>query len=171
MRGEHRPAAGVLWQAVWLRRHCTPLLGTCRGVGGGSGAGSIPSIPPTPRHQQRGMGCAGKMAAPQRPGSVGASTAGLGEQPGPGGHCWDGGWGGMPGALLPRSTLFPQPLAGSCRSPRPLPGAAPGTTRSRGRWHWEANPPDGEPPTFTSGLACTPTLPLSEPTRPELPAN
>lgn len=124
-----------------------PLPGHLRkGGGGASGAGSIPSIPPASLCRQRGMGCAGKMAAPQQPGSVGARMAGLGEQPGPGGRCRDVGRGGTPGGLLPGSILSPHPLTGSWGSPRPLPSAAPGTTPSRGRWHWEATPPDGEPP-------------------------
>lgn len=147
MRGEHRPAAGALWQEGWVRRHRTPFLGTCGRVGGASGAGSIPSIPPASLCRQRGMGCVGKMAAPQQPGSVGARTAGLGEQPGPGGRCRDVGRGGTPGGLLPGSILSPHPLTGSWGSPRPLPSAAPGTTPSRGRWHWEATPPRrGTPP-------------------------
>lgn len=93
MRGEHRPAAGALWQAGWVRRHRNPLLGTCRGVGA-LGLAASPASLPLPCAGRGGMGCAGKMAAPQRPSSVGARTAGPREQPGSGGRCWDGDLGG-----------------------------------------------------------------------------
>lgn len=52
---------------------------------GGSGAGSIPSIPPASLRRQRGMGCTGKMAAPQRPAALAQARHGWDSSQAPGG--------------------------------------------------------------------------------------
>lgn len=154
MSRDHRSAGGDRRQAGWVRRH--PAGHLQRGCGG-SGTGSIPSIPPTSLRRQRGMGCAGKMAAPQRPAALAQAR-----------QCRESsqapralrGWApeGMRGGLLPGSILSPHPIAARWGSPRPVPSAAPGTAPSRGRWHWVATPVHGVPPTCTSGPAHRPAL-------------
>lgn len=85
MRGEHRPAAGALWQEGWVRRHRTPFLGTCGRVGGGLWGWQHPQHPsrfPVPaegdgmcwedgcsaatRQRWRTHGRAGRAARPRR---------------------------------------------------------------------------------------------------------
>lgn len=51
---------------------------------GCSGAGSIPSIPPASLRRQRGMGCTGKMAAPQRPAALAQARQGWDSSQAPG---------------------------------------------------------------------------------------
>lgn len=88
------------------------------------------------------------------PGSAGANTARLGQQPGPGGAA---GMGVRRARQVQSSPPTSSQGAGGAR--RPLAGAAAaGTASSRKPPPWM-----GSPNTCTSGLACTPTLPSHSP--------
>lgn len=95
MRGEHRPAAGALWQAGWVRRHRNPLLGTCRGVGWGLWGWQRPQHPSRfPVPAEGGWDALGRWLLRSDPAALAHAQQGLESSQAPAGTAGMGTWEG-----------------------------------------------------------------------------
>lgn len=160
MRGEHRPAAGALWQEGWVRRHRTPFLGTCGRVGGGPlGLAASPASLPLPCAGRGGWDVLGRWLLRSNPAALAHARQGWESSQAPAGAAgmWAGGAHQEDSSQDQSSPLTLSQGAGGlldlCQvlhQAQP-PAGAGGTGKPP--------PPTGNPPTCTSRLARTPTLP------------
>lgn len=145
MRGDHRQGTGALWQAGWVGRHLQR--------DGVLWRWQYPQHPSRFPAQAAGDGMHREDGCSAATGSAGASTAGLGQQPGPGGAA------GM-GVRRPRQDQSSPPtpserdggLLDLCHALLQLAQPPAGS-----------HPLDRDPHICTSGSACTPMLPGHRP--------
>lgn len=127
MRGDHRQAAGSLQQAGWVGKHL-------QRDGGALALAVSPASRPLSLRRQRGMGCTGKMAAPQRPAALAQARQGWHGSQAPGGAD------GM-GVRRPRQDQSSPPIPSEGAGGRPQPSAAAaGTALSRKPPPWMGSP-------------------------------